>query len=601
MPDFDFSTLITDRSQADVDALESLLALPLSDWTAEQLAAFNQANSKGAYNYTDLNRVTACMEYLNEQLRGYGYQTGYSKVTIPHKAVSALPDGYTQVEYIESTGTQYINTGFTPNQDTRVVCDVVFPGTTGTSGKYVFGSRTALTQNSYTYFSYNRKYETTYNTQDNVCYQNLITGRFIIDKNKNVTTTNGTAYSHTYANFTCPGPLYLFALNNNGSLFGGGSLSLYSCQIYDNETLVRDFIPCIDAGGEVGLYDLVNDAFYGNAGTGDFIAGPEPVELPDGYTQVEYIESSGTQYVDTKVVPDGDTVVYMDFQLTNPDNTNQCLFGTAGQFSFRWFGSQGYFRSNGKENSNFPKEIDKAARHTVEKTATACTIDQSYTVSNTAGDVTLSLTLFSQHGASNILNYADAKCYSIQIYMGDELVRDYIPCKNPSGAAGLYDRIGNQFYGNAGSGTFTAGPEVPPPAPVPEPLDPYTWYESDVPTASLMGSYLDNVTAIRAVLELLPTTPETPETMAALTWVGANDIERILVDVQFIILRVVNAMARSNSFTFWSGNLPFPTAESNLGRTWAELDAMETTWANWQVATWYLLLYGNLEAEGVVN
>ena len=70
---FDFSTLITDRAQADIEALESILGTPMSDWTAEQLAAFNQAVSKGAYNYTDLNRVTEAMDYINGRLVSYGY------------------------------------------------------------------------------------------------------------------------------------------------------------------------------------------------------------------------------------------------------------------------------------------------------------------------------------------------------------------------------------------------------------------------------------------------------------------------------------------------------------------------------------------------
>lgn len=69
---FDFSTLITNRSASDLENLRALLSTPLEDWTAEQLAQFNQAISKGAYNYTDLNRVTACMEYLDETLRSYG-------------------------------------------------------------------------------------------------------------------------------------------------------------------------------------------------------------------------------------------------------------------------------------------------------------------------------------------------------------------------------------------------------------------------------------------------------------------------------------------------------------------------------------------------
>ena len=47
---FDFSTLITDRSPGDLQALRDLLATPMADWTAEQLAEFKLAKSKGANN-----------------------------------------------------------------------------------------------------------------------------------------------------------------------------------------------------------------------------------------------------------------------------------------------------------------------------------------------------------------------------------------------------------------------------------------------------------------------------------------------------------------------------------------------------------------------
>ena len=45
---FDFSALITDRSQGDLDALRNLLATPMEDWTADQLAAFSRAKDGGA-------------------------------------------------------------------------------------------------------------------------------------------------------------------------------------------------------------------------------------------------------------------------------------------------------------------------------------------------------------------------------------------------------------------------------------------------------------------------------------------------------------------------------------------------------------------------
>lgn len=44
---------------------------------------------------------------------------------------------------------------------------------------------------------------------------------------------------------------------------------MYYCKIYDNDILVRDFIPAIrDSDGKAGLYDLVTNQFYTNAGTG---------------------------------------------------------------------------------------------------------------------------------------------------------------------------------------------------------------------------------------------------------------------------------------------------------------------------------------------
>lgn len=178
--------------------------------------------------------------------------------------------------------------------------------------------------------------------------------------------------------------------------------------------------------------------------------------LPNGYTPLLYIESSGTQYIDTDYTPNNNTKVVMDFQLTNPNTSNQCIFGVAGQFSFRWYGTNSYFRSNGSDNKNFSTAISSTDRHIVEKTATTCTIDGTYSVTNTAETVSLSLYLCAQHAANSTSNYASVRVYSCQIYDNDTLVRDYIPCFNPSGEIGLYDKVNDIFYSNAGSTEFVA-------------------------------------------------------------------------------------------------------------------------------------------------
>lgn len=79
---FDFNTLITDRSQADVSALSALMAKKLDEWAPEELEQFNNGLLKGGYFWTDLNRVTAAMDYLDKKFKEYGYKTGYEPIII---------------------------------------------------------------------------------------------------------------------------------------------------------------------------------------------------------------------------------------------------------------------------------------------------------------------------------------------------------------------------------------------------------------------------------------------------------------------------------------------------------------------------------------
>ena len=99
-----------------------------------------------------------------------------------------------------------------------------------------------------------------------------------IDKNKNFTTINNIEHTFPLTTFQSNYEMYIFAVNTSGSpnttVNQLGSLRIYSCKIYDNDNLIRDFVPCKTLTGTVGLYDIVNQAFYTNVGTGSFIAGP---------------------------------------------------------------------------------------------------------------------------------------------------------------------------------------------------------------------------------------------------------------------------------------------------------------------------------------
>lgn len=75
-----------------------------------------------------------------------------------------------------------------------------------------------------------------------------------------------------------------------------------------------------------------------------------------------------------------------------------------------------------------------------------------------------------------------------------------------------------------------------------------TWTESDIPTPEDMTLYLGCVGVLRGVLPLPDGTPETPETMENLTYVTANDIEKILEDID-------ESINRSIAFLWYSGDL----------------------------------------------
>ena len=189
---------------------------------------------------------------------------------------SRLPSGYTELAYIQSTGTQYINSGFVPNQDTRVVMECMATSLSS-KGSFLFGTRESYIKNAFevalttsqTFHNYGTKYQFA-----NFSY---VLERMTIDANKNVCTfsaQSGTvSITLDAATFTAPTSLIIGSAYDAGSIYTGESSwngYIYSCQIYDNGTLVRDFVPCINASGEVGLYDLVNSQLYGNAGTGVF-------------------------------------------------------------------------------------------------------------------------------------------------------------------------------------------------------------------------------------------------------------------------------------------------------------------------------------------
>ena len=71
------------------------------------------------------------------------------------------------------------------------------------------------------------------------------------------------------------------------------------------------------------------------------------------------------------------------------------------------------------------------------------------------------------------------------------------------------------------------------------------WLASDIPTVSELETYRQNIATLRALIAVMPTTPEAPETMRFLDYIKANDIERILLDLDTLLTNAALAWYQS--------------------------------------------------------
>ena len=197
----------------------------------------------------------------------------------------SLPDSYTELEYLQSSGTQYIDTGFKPNNNSKIVTTLQFVSSSS-GNKFCFGARTSNNVGRFSlgytfgsgggWFFGHGAAVTTVNTTSSPTDKTSV----VIDKN--VCTIAGQSATATPSTFSTTQNLVLFADNEGGKVGQNGAIKLYDCSIYDNGTLVRNFVPARNSSGAIGLYDTVNGIFYTNAGSGTFTAGADIVGFTAG-------------------------------------------------------------------------------------------------------------------------------------------------------------------------------------------------------------------------------------------------------------------------------------------------------------------------------
>ena len=189
---------------------------------------------------------------------------------------------YTELEYIQSSGVQYIDTGLTTAAGTteiKVVSDVIFPSVSNSvntsNGSRIFCiSEPNAGLQVYLNGGYIRNQATAaVAVQANTRYViETVTTASI----RNITVNGYTQTQYFSRSITDNAPIYTLGSPLWGKTNDGGIVAkIYSQKFYINSNLVRDFIPVKDSNNIPCLYDKVTGQFFYSETNNGFVAGPE--------------------------------------------------------------------------------------------------------------------------------------------------------------------------------------------------------------------------------------------------------------------------------------------------------------------------------------
>lgn len=190
------------------------------------------------------------------------------------KSGGGLPEGYTALEYIQSSGTQYIDTGRKLTQDSDITIDFSIVGERIRDAG-VFGSRESASKNNLSLFQgvssggvfnvdfseyWNHRFQTPSSLERTKIRANK-TGVWVNDILKK-------SWSNV-ANFETPTNGLIFDVGNNNWTGNKAIMQLYSY----TDGNAQQLVPCLDADGVPCMYDLIRRQTLYNQGTGSFTWG----------------------------------------------------------------------------------------------------------------------------------------------------------------------------------------------------------------------------------------------------------------------------------------------------------------------------------------
>lgn len=441
----------------------SIEASAFKNCTALTKATFNSKTAPTAQETSFEGTTSALQVYIpNGSIDAYaplslgglhnkGFSSGFD---------TTLSD-YNVVEYIESTGTQYIDTGLIMEKSTTMRMEISAQLTSNGNWAGVNGymqHQASLGGGSKGLFvvDYNG------NTHiENVYFNNTLkytqdwTSAYSGAKNKVAVIGMGNAENTWWTNISA----------NRYAQVG----KWYYIKVYRSGTLVRDYVPCVrNSDGVAGLYDKVENKFYTNSGTGSFGSGAATGDAVEEYQRVEHLDFTGSQYINTGYIPNTNTKVETTFKTST---NSRWLFGSRTSTSATdiyavYFNSATLLWYQIRTSGN-AKSVDNYFNKISYLTTTRSEfILNGKTTSGFGTDALGSSTWPMYIGSVNTAGKADGtsgrhfvgELYSFKIWDGTTLVRDFVPVvRSRDGVAGLFDLVENKFYTNIGSGSFKMG------------------------------------------------------------------------------------------------------------------------------------------------
>ena len=412
------------------------------------------------------------------------------------KTLSVIPienlfpqDEYERLEYIESTGTQHILTDAYPDQNTGFDIEFLsYDAISGATGFYgcIMGARASASVNDFqisTYFNKNidDSFKGTVRLGTDVHLNAGITPK----EKMRCTLINGVYTNYqdvswtNSSTFKSPQPLAVFALNNGGTITQHGKVRLYRLRLYNGNGLTHEFIPCSrKSDNKLGLYDVANGVFHINQGEGEDFK-RNPYSLPQEYQELDYIESTGAQYINTGLVgkpgytietnlsfsalSTGDYQYFAGYAYTgSADRTYYIRLNNVSDHLGFTYGAQVINKIFVPEANVFYdiKSSMKASKQEFYVDGELLNAS-GYSALEYDEENPVYIYMFTSQYINKTNGPTQARCKYAKWYdENDNLIRHFIPCYRKSdGEIGMFDLVENKFYTNQGTEPFLRGPE----------------------------------------------------------------------------------------------------------------------------------------------